>query len=273
MPEKGRDTVFDVEAVIEDHCEAAPGARLMVLTAPEIARGALPGQFVMIRANRDLDPLLRRPFSICGTAPGGRVLILYQVVGRGTAILAQKRPGDVLQVMGPLGRGFSAVSGIGPFILVAGGMGIAPLLFLARRLVERGEGARIRFLAGFRGEMDFPSPDFLPDTGVPMEIATEDGSVGRHGLVTDLLEQVLAEVSEGSIFACGPRAMLKRVAELSAAAGLACRVSLESVMACGLGACLGCAVPVNPGPGRGGYLYVCKDGPVFEAGALDWARL
>ncbi len=263
--------MFDSDAVIDFHHEVAHGTRLMALVAPDMARSAAPGQFVMARPRQGPDPLLRRPFSICGLSDRGRILILYKVVGRGTRILSGLQPGDSVRVMGPLGRGFDVAPGAGPAVLVAGGMGIAPLLFLARVLAETGE--RFRFLAGFRGRSDLVPPDRLPETGAPMELATDDGSAGHHGPVTDLLRPLLEESPGVRVFACGPGPMLKRVAELSAAAGAPCRVSLESAMACGLGACLGCAVPMKPGSHGGGFLYTCKDGPVFEAGDLDWERL
>jgi len=266
--------MFEREAEIIDHREVAPEIFLATLREPSIAGRAEPGQFVMVRVQNGLDPLLRRPFSICGSAGDDAFHLLYRVVGRGTEILSRKKAGDALQVLGPLGSGFRVESGSGPAFLVGGGMGVAPLFFLAQTL----SGPRQRpfhFLAGFSAAAHVLDPAAILDMDMKVEITTDDGTLGHAGLVTDLLESRLQAENSGTpgmVFACGPPAMLKRVAELTAVSGVPCRVSLEAAMACGLGACLGCAVP-GTSDGPDSYHRVCRDGPVFDAGAVDWKRM
>jgi len=264
----------------------------LVLAAPEIARRATPGQFVQVHpvpvapalppgpvapgptpsGAPAVDPLLRRPLSLCEIRPeAGEVSLIYRVVGRGTRILAGVRPGAVLDLLGPLGRSFpDPRSGRGRLVLVGGGLGIPPLAAAARWAVESGRpavavlGARsARYLAGARE---------VTAAGVPVFIATDDGSAGEQGLVTAPLERLLrsagvgadgagAPLEVGEVWACGPEPMLYAVKERCAAAGVPCFVSVERFMACGFGACLGCTVPAA----RGGYLKTCQDGPVFPA--------
>lgn len=242
----------------------------LALNAAAITAKARPGQFVMLRVAHGNDPLLARPFSIHGAA-GDELLILYKVVGRGTRILSQVRPGKTLQLWGPLGRGFD-LSGDKP-LLVAGGMGLAPLAFAARWL--RDHGRKAGFCAGLPGLAGWEELT----RGLEAELAgsvalawsSEDGSLGRRGLVTELLAEVLkaANGSSGGVLACGPMPMLKAVAKVCDQHGVACQVSLEAPMACGLGACLGCAIPAA----GGGYLRACQEGPVLAAAAVDWERI
>lgn len=241
---------------------------LLGLESPEVARAARPGQFVMIRVGTGMDPLLRRPFSICG-ARGDRVHILYRVVGRGTRILSHMGQGDAMAVMGPLGNGFHLPPSDRPSILVAGGMGIAPLLFLAGYL----SGGPYRFLAGFASMDQVVGPDQAGLSGIAVSIATDDGSAGHHGRVTELLEASLTDLhNRGMVFACGPLPMLKAVAAITRGRDVPCQVSLETGMACGLGACQGCAVRAAPGGDRV-YWHVCQDGPVFDRTDVDWEAL
>ena len=242
---------------------------LMTLRCDRIAADARPGQFVMIRVRRGADPLLRRPFSICGTGPGGILRILYRVVGRGTAILSRLPRGDRLPVLGPLGRGFDLTGENPSCILVAGGMGIAPLLFLA----AAGSGA-LTFMAGFRSAAEQIPPDLFGPGPVEVLPATDDGSVGHHGPVTELLEQHLSAVKKNAaaVCSCGPLPMLQRVALLCRDRGVPCQVSLEAAMACGLGVCRGCAVRASRGE-KETYYHVCRDGPVFDARTLYWEDL
>lgn len=238
----------------------------MGLRADSIASAARPGQFVMIRVRQGTDPLLRRPFSICGVK-GDALLILFRVVGRGTEILSQKTPGDALQVLGPLGKGFDLPDG--PFrpVLTAGGMGIAPLIFLSLQLERKDQ----IFLAGYGTSSEIVPPDQLSIVGFSSDMATEDGSQGFHGRVTELLKTQLSEIEDKSsmIFACGPLPMLKTLAAIAHHHHLPCQVSLESTMACGLGVCQGCAVK-NTSSADNPFGLVCRDGPVFDAQTLDW---
>ncbi len=217
-----------------------------------------PGQFAMLSLDPRglrLDPLLPRPMAVF-RRKGTSVEFRFQVVGRGTALLAGLPPGAEIGVLGPLGNGFDEP--VGRPLLVGGGTGTASLYELAQR------GARTRVLLGGRsadlilGLAEFQALD------VELQVATEDGSEGRRGLVTDLLDLQPRD----EVFACGPTAMMRAVYERTRAAGVPCRVSLESRMACGFGICLGCAVPTD-----GGFRYVCTHGPVFDAERLDWKGL
>ncbi|MCF8063511.1 MAG: dihydroorotate dehydrogenase electron transfer subunit [Deltaproteobacteria bacterium] len=266
--------MFECEPEITAHREVAPGTYLMTLREASIAKQARPGQFVMLRAFSGMDPLLRRPFSICGRIGEDAFGVLYRVVGRGTAVLAKQRTGDRIQVLGPLGNGFQTGPASGSFILAGGGVGVAPLFFLAQTLLGQGDRTPA-FLAGFSGKQEVLSPGDVLQLDLEAEIATEDGTLGHAGPVTDLLEPHLAVCAEQgnktTVCACGPPAMLERVAALARAAGASCQVSLESAMACGLGACLGCTVHAAPQEGIP-YLRVCREGPVFPAEAVDWSR-
>jgi dihydroorotate dehydrogenase electron transfer subunit len=261
--------------------------------APGIARAALPGQFVMVKAGEGLQPLLRRPFSIhrigyrC-TVRGVRpktenrkphtIEILYEVVGQGTELLSAKKPGEYLDIIGPLGNGFDF--GIPntenrTSILIAGGMGVAPLLFLAEKLqeikktgagssVDRGK-LKIRVLIGARTKDHILCEKEFKKCGCDVTIATDDGSRGFKGLVTALLTPLLTSVNRETIYACGPKPMLQAMSGIAKRHALTAQFSLEAHMACGIGACLGCVVKT-----KAGYRRVCKEGPVFDALEILW---
>jgi dihydroorotate dehydrogenase electron transfer subunit len=258
-------TIVEHRAEILSNDEVAPDTFLMRLRSPEIATRAAPGQFVMVRVGHGRDPLLRRPFSICGSRNEGTLLLLYRVVGKGTRILAETGTGRHLSLMGPLGHGFRAPGKGQSGLLVAGGMGLAPLVFLAGL---PGEG-RCTLLTGYRTATEIISLERIGAKELEVSIATEDGSAGHKGLVTELLEDELAGTGGETVYTCGPMPMLRKVAALCLERGVDCQVSLESVMACGLGACQGCAVKAAPKEDRT-YLHVCRDGPVFKASAIDW---
>lgn len=236
--------------------------------APRERFAAAPGQFAMVRVRSGTQPLLRRPLSLHRFHPeSGEFEFLFRVVGAGTAILAELKPGAALDILAPLGRGFTRFGG--EPILVGGGIGVAPLMFLAENLTTR--GLRPKILLGGRNERDLLCHGQFQCLALPTLCATEDGSSGTAGLVTALLAQELENSGESglrdiSVHACGPTPMLAAVARLCAGYGVACEVSLESHMACGMGACLGCIVR-----GAGGKnLRVCKEGPVFDSREIDW---
>lgn len=217
-----------------------------------------PGQFAMLALDPHgvrLDPLLPRPMAVF-RRDGDRLEFRYHVVGRGTSLLSRLGPGAELGVLGPLGNGFA--DPVGRPVLVGGGTGTASLYELAQRV----EGSVV-LLGGRDADSILGLAEFRA-LGVRLEVATEDGSLGRRGRVTDLLEPAPGD----EIFACGPTAMMQAVHESARAAGVPCRVSLESHMACGFGICLGCAVPTQQG-----FRYVCTHGPVFDADELDWKGL
>ncbi|MBN2125427.1 MAG: dihydroorotate dehydrogenase electron transfer subunit [Deltaproteobacteria bacterium] len=242
--------------------------RLMGLKCPEIAGTVRPGQFVMLRVRSGTDPLLRRPFSVSGVE-GSVVRILYRVVGRGTQIMEGTGIGEKLRILGPLGRGFRPPGAEERPLLLAGGIGVAPLLFLARTLAT-GDAP---FLAGFGSGREVIDLHELGNPASRVSLATDDGTRGHAGPVTDLLEDLLARDALGGrglvLYACGPMPMLERAARIALERGISCQVSMESFMACGLGACQGCALEAAPGEGRA-YHHACKDGPVFDAESLAW---
>jgi dihydroorotate dehydrogenase electron transfer subunit len=266
--------MFERKVEIIENRALFPGTYLMTLREPDIANSSFPGQFVMIRPHGGLDPLLRRPFSICGLSGRGSFKILYQVIGHGTEILSEKTPGDRMQLLGPLGNGFPLKDAKEPFFLVGGGIGVAPIFSLAQAMVN--DEKVFSLMVGFAGAHNTLSIETVLEQKIDTRIATEDGSLGHKGMVTELLEKGLSVSNtgkgRGAVFACGPPAMLRRVAEIADKAGVDCRVSLETAMACGLGACLGCTVHAAPDSLRP-FHRVCLEGPVFSIKDLDWEKL
>ena len=267
------------KAMILDNAEVSPGYWRMRMTAPPEICAARPGQFVMVRVNPSIDPLIRRPFGLfdtgilqpayTGAPPQPYMEILYRVVGKGTAMLSGLHETDLLDVLGPLGTGFDNGLANEEKLIVGGGVGLAPLYLLAKELVR---DSPVRLFAGGRTRDDLLCITEFGRLGVECYTATEDGSLGEQGLVTKVLEsRLVATSNKGRIFACGPHGMLKAVAAFAAARHVPCQVSLEGYMACGMGACLGC---VCQGAGHSAetpdYRCVCTEGPVFDATLLAW---
>jgi dihydroorotate dehydrogenase electron transfer subunit len=253
----------------------ADGVMEMRLAAPaDVLAEAMPGQFLHVVVG-DERFTLPRPISICRIdRGGGRLRLVYKVVGAGTAFFAALGPGDSLRTLGPCGNGFFLEVG-DKAVLVGGGVGAPPLLFLAEKLRAERPGIALVAVLGFK------SAPFLKDEFSKacdeVFIATDDGSEGFAGSSADFLEKGLASrartkglISPGTVlFACGPRPMLKNVASFAASHGMPCQVSVEERMACGVGVCLGCPVKVKSKDGWK-YMRVCKDGPVFQAEDLVW---
>lgn len=233
----------------------------MALEAPWLQR-SLPGQFIMLRIPHAATLLLRRPISLCALTGKG-VELLIKVRGTGTERIAEWPVGHSLDIIGPLGNGFQPPHGADA-VLVAGGIGIAPLVCLARWLLDNRPDCKVRMLFGARSSAECDAlTQFIP-SACDLRIATEDGSHGVRGFVTDLLPAD-AGVRSGSVFyGCGPMPMLQALAGITRTTGSPCYVSLEAHMACGVGACLGCSVPAHTPEGPA-YVRVCADGPVFEA--------
>lgn len=232
---------------------------------------AVPGQFVTVRLPGQTQPLLRRPFSIHRLLAGddGRLHmeILYRVVGDFTRQLARQAPGNRLDLLGPVGHGFTVAPHAHPVAVVAGGIGVAPLVFLCQRLKQAGMDMKVvTVFMGGRTKSDILCEDIFSGLGTDVRLATEDGSAGVKGLVTRSLHQWLESGNAGMVYACGPLEMLRAVGKMARERGIACEVSMETVMACGLGACMGCAIPTRDVTDR--YRHACKDGPVFDAGVL-----
>lgn len=240
-----------------------------MLKAPGLASQAKPGQFVMLRVSENLDPLLARPFGIASVKAKQSIELYYRVAGRGTALLTSVERGAVLNLHGPLGNGFPVPEKGTIPLLVAGGSGFPPLLYFAAALRGRGH-----LFIGARDKECLPPARAVKscrELASKVYIATDDGSAGKKGFVTDALAAFLdsrKERSSFAIYACGPRAMMAAVGGIAAERGIACFVSMEERMACGLGVCMGCSVAVK----AGGYKRVCKEGPVFNASDIDWSE-
>jgi dihydroorotate dehydrogenase electron transfer subunit len=217
----------------------------------------------MIRGDWERDPLLPRAFSLLSTGAGGTADILAKTVGRGTALLERSLPGARLAVLGPLGTSFPEPSADFVDLLVAGGVGLPPMLMQAERAAQRKLVGRCEMLYGGRGAPDLVLLQQMREMGVSLHLTTEDGAVGRKGRVTAELEARLEHHRGRSlrVMGCGPNAMLWAVARLARARSIPCFISLEERMACGIGVCLGCAIPARSRPFR----YVCSNGPVFDA--------
>ena len=248
--------------------------RRLVLELPEWP-GSQPGQFVMLSPGARgsvprCDPLLPRPMAVYRThrgAEGPRVEILFKVHGRGTALLADALPGDRVNVVGPLGTPFPDPPTGARAVVTAGGTGIASVYELAAGLHER--GISVRVLLGARRASDLMGERDFAASGIDLAIATEDGSRGTRGLVTDLLVDALSAPGEHVVYACGPTPMMAATARIAEQHGATCYASLENPMACGFGVCLGCAAPLR----SGGFALVCRDGPVLPAHEVAWEAL
>ncbi len=247
----------------------------ITLDAPQISASSHPGQFVMIKA-ADVSgcPLLRRPFSIYKTSAKGWFQVLYKRLGPGTTFLSNRKEGDKLSVLGPLGKGFTIPAISAHICIVGGGMGVAPLFYLTKKLMARSpqeKNIKVFLGATTAKEIDEIEIEFKK-LGVEVHISTDDGTKGHKGLVTDFLTSKLDHNESWSVLSCGPYPMLKGVAKFCIERSWPCQVSMETLMACGISACLGCAVSssAQKDNDQEPYFHVCKDGPVFQANELEW---
>lgn len=254
--------MFQTRGLITDTNTIAPGYYMFTVLAPEIAAAAKPGQFIQINIG-DMemnDPLLPRPISLFSRNEAeGTIRFIFKVLGRGTGILAGKKKGAILGVRGPIGSGFSALEGMASVFLIAGGIGMPPLFFLAEELIRTTPQIKITLFYGGRTKLDLLELKLWAGLGVEVSAATDDGSFGHKGLVTDLVWEKLKTAPPDFLAACGPQPMLKAVQGLAAAFKVPAQLSLEAHMACGVGACLGCSCETKQG-----YRRVCVDGPVFS---------
>lgn len=253
---------------VVSHANLGDHYRVLTLCLPGIAPEARPGQFVHLRIAALHDALLRRPFSIY-QAEGSHLAILYKNVGRGTATMQDLHQGDSVSLIGPLGNGFPCDLAAGSIpVLVAGGYGVAPLFFLARRLPQKG----VLFIGGAQARDILLAEDFKA-IGWDVQIATDDGSLGTKGLVTAPLDRWLAApAAQGrpiEFFACGPNGMLRAIGERAIAGHHRAWLSLDRHMGCGVGACLACVQKVRLN-GQESLARVCKDGPIFESRDIIW---
>jgi dihydroorotate dehydrogenase electron transfer subunit len=261
--------------LVTDRRELAPGVVLVGFDAPELVAATVPGQYVMA-----IPPTGESAAVALGIyeAEGKRASLLFFVAGTRTRELSELRPGDRLDVVGPLGNGFDLSIAAGRVAIIAGGVGIASVLLAAQALVR--SGARVTLLYGARTAQLIVDARRFSDAGCELAVATDDGTEGHHGYVTDLLERL---PRCDLILACGPTPMLRAVAGVASAAGIRAQLALEETFACGIGGCWGCVVPLArssvqapsfPPAAQGGsevvYARVCKEGPVFWSDELRW---
>jgi len=255
--------------------ELAPGIYKLTFESEYVSSNAKPGQFVNIRCQEGVNTVLRRPISICTVDRENKtVTVVFQKRGRGTAYLAQKKEGDILDLIGPLGNGFDISGSYKNIAVVGGGIGIFPLLFLIEQIKDADKTAYI----GFRSKNFAVLENEFRKNSNELIISTDDGSYGYKGFVTDLLAESLSteEAETGIkgkkydiIYACGPLPMMKKVAAISLKDGIKCQVSLEQRMGCGIGACLACVCKIKGGQDWQ-YKRICKDGPVFWGEEVDF---
>ncbi len=272
---------------VVQNVQVAESTYRLRVVAPEIARQIVPGQFVMVRLDVESDPLLGRPLALYDVVDNERgeptfIDVVYIVLGRMTTRLAKLRPGAQVRVWGPLGNGFPVLD-VEHLIMVAGGIGQTPFLAVAREFLGKRTYAASRspqaksvsLCYGVRRESLVAGADDFRAAGIDLRLASDDGSVGHHGLVTDLLVGAIEETTGQSraVFCCGPEPMMHAVASICAAAQVDCHVSLETPMACGLGICFSCVAPVRDGDGDWDYRRTCVEGPVFDATTIAWERL
>ncbi len=217
-------------------------------------------------------PLLRRPYSFCGTDPeAGRFSLLVKVVGEGTRALSELTLGQSIDCLGPLGTSFQAPPHGAQAVIVAGGVGIAPFYGFCQYLARHDHRAIV--LLGGRREHDLYLKEEFARLGMEVQCTTEDGSHGRKGLVTDLLAEVISGEGPYQLFSCGPSGMLKKAASLAMECSVPHQVSIERRMGCGMGCCWGCVVYTErPDEGQGEYRRACTEGPVFDAREIHWDR-
>ena len=241
------------------------------LTCHHRYKDARPGQFIMLRFPGQITPFLRRPFSIHKLISDNNqtigIELLYKVVGEGTKKLSMIQVDAIVDILGPLGNGFAFSHRYKTVYIVAGGIGVAPLVFLATYLRAKGvDTAKSKVFLGGRSKDDLLCRDEFIGIGMKIQVTTDDGSEGDQCFITHPLEVASKEGSPDVIYACGPLEMLTCVLDIAKKYRVPCQVSIETAMACGMGACLGCAVE-KKGPEKA-YLHACLDGPVFDAGII-----
>lgn len=276
MPPRGRGS----GDVIRQKCEVLSSKRWgaycsITLVAPEIADRARPGQFVEISVPDGREFMLRRPFSIAQASRkggwAGTIEVAFAEVGPGTEWLGGIRAHDFLDVVGPLGKPFPFPRQPKSCLLVAGGYGAAPLYFLAQELRSRGK--RVDMIVGARTQDRLFKPVEAKRLSVTVAVTTEDGTTGDLGKVTDALPGMITRCETDVVYTCGPNAMLRAVAEYCTEQGIPSQVAVEELMACGLGVCWTCVVPVIRRDGKAwDYLRSCVDGPVFSGTRVWWEK-
>jgi dihydroorotate dehydrogenase electron transfer subunit len=247
--------LFTVKAPLQQVIELENSVFLLKIFSPEISGIIKPGQFLNVLVTKTYYPLLRRPFSVCDVEEDNFYL-MFNIFGEGTRLLSKKHPGDLIDVLGPLGNGFNLDGDYETAVIVAGGLGTAPFPYVVRKIQDKKN--IISYLGGRTQN------DVILHGMKNVRISTDDGSLGFKGTVVDLLKEQVNNLksSKTKIFACGPSAMLRALKEFCIENNFDCEVSTECAMACGFGICQGCPIEGVNSPDK--YLLVCKDGPVFN---------
>ena len=248
--------------IITEKMAIARNIYSFTISCPEVAEAAVPGQFVHIRAKGFT---LRRPISICGIdKEKGTLRIVFEIRGEGTAEIAKLNAGDLIDMLAPLGHGFTVNESFKKVVLIGGGIGTPPMLPLAKIY-----GAKAVAISGFRNSAAAILQDDFKFAGAETILCTDDGSAGIHGFVTQPFTELAEQGGIDAVYACGPMPMLKGIAAICKEKGIYCEISLEERMACGIGACLGCACRTVRNDEEY-FAHVCKDGPVFKAEEVLW---
>jgi len=249
----------------------------LTIVAPQIGEQVAPGQFVNVASDTDRSFILRRPFSVYRVHKRGgwaaTIEIVFDIRGPGTKHLAQARAHDTVGLLGPCGQGFKLPSARSHCLLIGGGIGAAPLFFLADEL--RNEGHRVDVIMGARSIHRLLNAIDVRRLASVSRITTEDGSMGQEGVVTDVIDDMVERCSSDIVYACGPHPMLAAVAQMCNERALPLQVAVEELMACGYGVCMTCVIPVRTGSTRAGseervYARVCTEGPVFDGATVCW---
>ena len=248
--------------IITDKHAIAREIYSFTIACTEVAAAARPGQFVHIRAK---GYTLRRPISICGIdKEKGTLRIVFEIRGEGTAEIAKLNKGDLIDMLAPLGHGFTVDGSFNKVVLIGGGIGTPPMLPLAKIYGEKAVA-----ISGFRNASAVILQEDFRSTGAETILCTDDGSAGIHGFVTQPFAELAEKGGIDAVYACGPMPMLKGIAAICKEKGIYCEISLEERMACGIGACLGCACRTVRNDEEY-FAHVCKDGPVFKAEEVLW---
>ena len=256
-----------LKALITANEQVGPGLFEMEFAAPAMTEACQAGQFLHIKVGSIYEPLLRRPISIYDiNQNSGRIKLLYKVAGKGTKAICALQASDTIDIIGPLGKGFTIPAKTSRVVLAGGGIGVAPLLYLARVLLNNGSKAVVYY--GADDKLQLAALNRFMEMGLEIKTATRDGSQGYHGLITDCIKETLVPSNTDFIYTCGPEIMMAQVADYAQKHSISGEASLEEYMACGVGACLGCARKLKSSDEN--YVKICKDGPVFSFNGLEF---
>ncbi|MGI6686100.1 MAG: dihydroorotate dehydrogenase electron transfer subunit [Bacillota bacterium] len=256
--------MIQCKGMVETCEQVSPAHWCTTINVPQVTKLAKPGQFVHVCCQDNAQGMLRRPLSISFVdEEKGTLQLLYEVKGRGTTWLSKQKKNNSIDLIGPLGNGFSIDMTHKHILLIAGGIGVAPLFFLAQSAVKK--GLKISFLLGAKNKELILKEQELRSLEINLQIATDDGSYGYKGFVNELLANCLGSGDIDYIYSCGPKNMLRGICQITTDYHIPCQVSLEENMTCGVGACKGCVLEIRQKNGDRVYRNVCSDGPVFYA--------